>query len=93
MFQAIVTKYIGPTNYRGSRIVAKAAAGRIYVSYDHALNIEDNHTAAAEALANKFGWAGWWRGGGMPSGDGNVYVCSDIGAAPAFATLPPSKAT
>lgn len=26
--QAIVTKYLGPTNHRGARIVAKAQAGR-----------------------------------------------------------------
>jgi hypothetical protein len=91
MFQAIVTKYIGPTNYRGSRIVAKAAAGRIYVSYDHALNIDDNHLAAARALARKYGWPGEWHGGGMPSGDGNVYVCGDIGGSIAFVTYDDRK--
>lgn len=54
--QAIETRYLGPTNARGSRIRAKAAAGSLTVSYDHALNSAANHKAAAVALANKFGW-------------------------------------
>jgi hypothetical protein len=73
MFQAITTKYIGPTNYRGSRIAAFADCGRIYVGYDHALNIEDNHVAAAKAFAEKYGWVGSWYGGGV--GRGFVFVC------------------
>lgn len=75
-YQAIVTKYIGPTNFRGSRIKATASAGNVTVSYDPALNSEDNHLAAAEALANKFGWLenATLHGGGMPDGSGNVYV-------------------
>lgn len=56
MFQAIVTKYHGPTNYKGSRISARADAGRVIVSYDHALNIDENHKAAAQALAERYGW-------------------------------------
>ena len=56
--QAITTKYAGPTNTRGTRIIAKAAAGRVSVGYDHALNLEDNHAAAAQALAAKLGWTG-----------------------------------
>ena len=58
IMQAITTKYAGPTNTRGSRIIAKAAAGRVSVGYDHALNLEDNHAAAAQALAEKLGWVG-----------------------------------
>lgn len=54
--QAIQTKYFGPTNARGSRIKATAPAGSMTVPYDHALNIDQNHKAAATALANKFGW-------------------------------------
>lgn len=72
--QAITTKYIGPTNYRGSRIKAKAAAGSVTVHYDCSLNTDDNHAAAAKALAEKFGWRGHYYGGGMPEGSGNVYV-------------------
>lgn len=54
--QAILTKYHGPTGYRGSRISAQANSGRIYLPYDHALNIDGNHLAAATAYANKLGW-------------------------------------
>ena len=79
MRQAITTKYLGPTNSRGSRVKATCQAGSVTVSWDHALSSEQNHTAAAEALASKLGWIGDdsdWRlvGGGLPSGGGNVYL-------------------
>lgn len=54
---AITTKYLCPTNTRGSRIIAKAAAGSLTVGYDHALNLEDNHKAAAQAFVDKKGWS------------------------------------
>lgn len=54
--QAIQTKYLCPTNVRGARIKATAAAGSIIVGYDHALNSEENHIAAAKALREKFEW-------------------------------------
>lgn len=75
--QAIVTKYFGPTNSRGSRIKASADAGTVYVPYDYALNVEENHAAAARKLAEKFGWTtenyGQIIQGGMPGG-GYVFV-------------------
>jgi hypothetical protein len=86
MFQAIVTKFIGPTNFRGSRVKATAAAGSVTLNWDHALNSEANHAAAAKALAEKYEWRGEWHGGGLPSNSGNAYVCSDIGGHPAFIT-------
>lgn len=67
--QAIVTKYIGPTNRRGSRIKATAAAGSVTVSYDPALDYEPNHRAAADALARKFGWNRENITGQLPNGD------------------------
>lgn len=72
--QAIVTKFLGPTNVRGSRIKAKAAAGSVIIPYDHALNIEHNHAKAAEALAIKFGWSGFYVQGGMPDDSGYCFV-------------------
>lgn len=66
--QAITTKYHGPTNTRGSRISASAEAGRIFVPYDHALSLSDNHAAAAAAFAAKWGWDGSWHGGGTAAG-------------------------
>lgn len=73
MRQAIATKYLGPNNYQGARIKATADAGSITVSWDHARNVEDNHTAAALALADKLGWTGNWVGGSLP-GPGFVFV-------------------
>jgi hypothetical protein len=72
--QAINTKSFGPGNVRGSRVKASAQAGSIFVGWDHALNYERNHAAAAQALATKFGWHGPWIGGGMPNGGGMVWV-------------------
>jgi len=54
--QAIRTRYHGPSNVRGSRISAQCEAGKIFVSYDHALDLHDNHAAAAKALQDKLGW-------------------------------------
>lgn len=70
--QAILTRYHGPTNHRGTRISATAQAGRISVSYDYALNSGDNHAAAAKHLAEQFGWNdfdGEWIGGQLPNQD------------------------
>lgn len=54
--QAIRTRYHGPTNTRGSRISAQCAAGRLSVPYAHALDLTDNHRAAADALIAKLDW-------------------------------------
>ena len=56
---AIVTKYIGPTDYRGSRIKATAGNGQtITIGYDHELSIEKAHRKAAQALCDKMKWTG-----------------------------------
>ncbi len=54
--QAIRTVYYGPGNVRGSCIIARAAAGRLSVPYNHALGIVENHRTAAIALVRRFGW-------------------------------------
>lgn len=74
--QAIVTKYIGPMNFRGSRVKAMAQAGSVTVEYDSALNVEANRDAACRALVAKYGWWGSWARGASPDGRGNVYVCT-----------------
>lgn len=51
--QAIQTKFFGPTNTRGSRIKASCWITSVTVSYDYALNAEENHIAAIEALVSK----------------------------------------
>lgn len=54
--QAIQTKYLGPTNTRSSRIVAKCNAGRLTVPYDHEFDGQGNHEQACKALKEKLGW-------------------------------------
>lgn len=81
-WQAITTKYLGPTNFRGSRIKAMAEAGSITVSYDDSLNTQDAHAKAAQALARKFGWTGEYYQGGLS--DGYCFVCVDNEEPPAF---------
>ena len=56
--QAIVIKYAGPTNSRGSRWIATCAAGKITVPYDYALDTQGNAKAAVQALCQKLGWTG-----------------------------------
>lgn len=77
MRQAIQTTYYGPTNARGSRVKAAAYAKTITVQWDHRLNVEENHKAAAEKLARLMGWEGQWQGGALP-GTGYCFVVGSI---------------
>ena len=60
--QSIQTRYLGPTNYRGTRVVAEQSAdwggkrNRIYVSWDYALGDQENHVRAGMKLARRLGW-------------------------------------
>lgn len=81
MLQGIQTKWLAPTNSRGSRVKAIARKAdsiggemSITLDWDHAQGIEGNHTGAAKALAEKLGWAGLWAGGGNPDNSGFHYV-------------------
>jgi len=57
--KAIVTKYHGPTNTRGSRISASDGDGnRVSIPYPHELDREDGHYKAACALRDKMQWGG-----------------------------------
>lgn len=75
-YQAITTRYIGPSNFRGSRVKAKAAAGSVTLHWDDALNTEQNHAKAAKALADKLEWSGKYHMGGLPDDRGYVFVCA-----------------
>jgi len=57
-YRAIQTRYVGPTNFRGSRIIADAGdrASRVVVDYEPALNPEQNHAYAAVLVTRKMGW-------------------------------------
>jgi len=71
--QAIQTRYLGPTNTRGARIKAWAAAGSVTISYPYELSGQAVHRKAAEELVNKLGWNdayyGGLLGGQLESGD------------------------
>jgi hypothetical protein len=72
--QAITTRFIAPTNTRGSRVKATAAAGSITIAWQDRLNPMQNHCAAAEALARRLEWSGIYIPGGMPDGAGYCFV-------------------
>ncbi len=68
--KAIQTRYLGPTNTRGSRIVAWVEGGhRVIIPYPHELSGEEVHKAAALALCQMLGWTHELVGGGLPNGD------------------------
>ena len=80
--QTITTQYKGPTNTKGSHILAKSWLKSKSVAWDHALNSEQNHKAAAQALVDVLN-AGRgceshkWEiiaAGAMPDGKGNAYI-------------------
>lgn len=73
MSQAISTTYKGPTDNRGSRIIAKCGARTILVAWDHALGVYENHQAACKQLCELLAWDGKWNGGVLKSGD-HVWV-------------------
>lgn len=55
--QTIITKYLGPSNKRGSRVSAKSTAGhRIVIEWDDSLNSEKNHYEAMKRLASQLNW-------------------------------------
>ena len=83
--QSIMTKYLGPTDYKGGRVKATATGGRtVTLSWDYGLGIEGNHVAAAKALATKLDWTErGWIGGGLNEG-GFVFVSVPSDNAQAF---------
>jgi len=67
--KAIVTKYHGPTDRRGSRISASDSDGnRVTIPYPYDLSGEDCHREAAEALCKKMNWPAQLIGGGLRNG-------------------------
>ena len=87
MRQAIKTKFLGPTNYRGARVVAECDAKRIVIPWDHALDVEKNHVLAAKILAKKLGW-GTFVSGSLKSGEGvHVFQVPEKGALADLADL------
>lgn len=70
MTVSIITKYVGPTNYKPSRIIASTMSDkpvRLTVSYEYKRGNLD-HVDAAKALIAKLGWGGKWYIGDTHSG-------------------------
>jgi hypothetical protein len=64
--KAIRTRYVGPTNTRGSRIIASDGdKNSISTSYPHGLNSDEGHELAAYLLMQKMGWGNHLVGGGF----------------------------
>lgn len=62
--KAIKTSYHGPTNTKGSRIIASDSLGnRVTVPVDYSLDTEAMHMEAAKMLCQKMAWQGKIQGG------------------------------
>lgn len=58
-FPAIWTKYLGPTDFKGSRVKATTIGNRsATLHWDDALDAGENHKRAALELAKRLGWTG-----------------------------------
>ncbi len=80
--KAIRTRYKGPTNTRGSRIIASDEDGnRITIGYDDALDSEDAHRKGADALCARMHWEGEMVSGSLKDGYVFVFLKGDIRAA------------
>ena len=78
-YQAIETHYCGPTNYRGSRIIATTPGGhKLTHQWAYELGIDGNHHAAADALRAKLDWPAI-KGGGSTA-KGYVWLTSTLEA-------------
>lgn len=92
--QAIVTKYLAPTNSRGARIKATCHAGSITVPYNYS---ENPHLDACNALRAKLGWGEDTHGrmvqGGMPDGTGSCFVFAGVDPANAMGASTTEKKT
>ena len=68
LLRAIKTRYCGPTNTKGARIIATSGDCRAVVSCPHELSGEHAHKPAVEALCHKLGWNGRLVCGATPTG-------------------------
>lgn len=73
--QSIITRYTGPTNTRGSRIIARSTGGirRTYPIRNDLTN-DANHKGAAHSLAMELAWSGEWVGGAYNDKGDQIWV-------------------
>lgn len=73
--KTIETRYIGATDYKGSRVMATDCGDhRIYGHYDNALSGHNAHWQVAARLANQLGWSGEMVCGATKNGYVFVFV-------------------
>jgi hypothetical protein len=60
MKQAIITKYLAPTNTKPARVKATApnAGASLTIPWNHASTSDSNHGCAATFLAARLNWTG-----------------------------------
>lgn len=81
--QAIVTRYLAPTNVKGARIVAECERGKVIIDYPHEFSGVECHIAAVSHLLAKFrkedgetgkwGTVEEWVVGGLPRRSKDAY--------------------
>lgn len=71
MTQAIVTRFLPPTNTKGARVKATAKGGSVTLAWDHERDEYGNHTRAVFALVHRLEWNRRQRyaSGVLPNGD------------------------
>lgn len=81
MAQALITKFVGPTNTKGARIQVKGWINAAYYAWDHALSVEENHAVAVghyvyelnKERAGDYQWS-IISGGSMPDSSGYAFI-------------------
>lgn len=77
--KAITTRYLGPTNTKGSRVKATDNDGHsITISYNSGLRSEEAHAEAAIALCRKLGWHGHLAAGALKEGYAFVWAAPSL---------------
>jgi hypothetical protein len=74
--QAVITKYLAPTNHHGSRVKATCDAGSLTIPWDYARDLASNHLLAARCLAGRFNWPSKpsdWVQGSLPASSPHAY--------------------
>lgn len=77
--QAIITRYLPPSDHKGTRISASCKGGRVVLPYNYELDDTLNHFYAAMQLSRKMGWADEYTlaSGTLPNGDTCHVLCAN----------------
>lgn len=81
MAQALITKFVAPTDKRGPRVSVKGWINSALYQWDEALSVEENHSIAAahyvyelnKERAGDYQWS-IISGGSMPDSSGYAFI-------------------